>query len=166
MNTLQLQSSRFGEIRTYTAASVFVLGNMFLPQLCHLIPQGGMIFLPIYFFTLIGAYLYGWRVGLLTAILSPVVNSIAFGMPAEAALPAILVKSVLLAVIASAAARRCGKATLPILFGVVFAYQALGTLAEWALLGDFSAAASDFTLGLPGMLIQILGGYILLKRAN
>lgn len=166
MNTLQLQSSRFGEIRTYIAAAVFVLGNMVLPQLCHLIPQGGMIFLPIYFFTLIGAYLYGWRVGLLTAILSPVVNRIAFGMPAEAALPAILVKSVLLAVVASAAARRYGKATLTVLVGIVFAYQALGTLAEWALIGEFSAAVSDFTLGLPGMLIQIFGAYLLLKHAN
>ena len=50
-------------------AMLFILGNMVLPQLCHLIPQGGITWLPIYFFTLIGAYKYGWKVGLLTGVL-------------------------------------------------------------------------------------------------
>ena len=56
------------EVKTYLLAAAFVIGNIALPQLCHLIPQGGLIFLPIYFFTLIAAYKYGFTVGLLTAI--------------------------------------------------------------------------------------------------
>ena len=36
------------EVKTYLLAAAFVIGNMALPQLCHLIPQGGLIFLPIY----------------------------------------------------------------------------------------------------------------------
>ena len=44
--------------------------------------------------------------GLLTAVLSPAVNSALFGMPAAAMLPVILLKSVLLAVDASLAAWR------------------------------------------------------------
>ena len=78
-------------------AALFIAGNMALPQLFHLIPQGGITWLPIYFFTLIGAYKFGWKVGLLTAILSPIINSLLFGMPLPAVLPAILLKSVLLA---------------------------------------------------------------------
>ena len=62
--------------------------------------------LPIYFFTLVGAYKYGWRTGLLTALASPLVNAALFGMPAVTALPAILVKSALLAGAAGYAARR------------------------------------------------------------
>ena len=42
-------------VRTYLFAVLFVGGNMLLPQLCHLMPDGGKIFLPIYFFTLIAS---------------------------------------------------------------------------------------------------------------
>lgn len=95
-------------------AALFIAGNMALPQLFHLIPQGGITWLPIYFFTLIGAYKFGWKVGLLTAVLSPVINSLLFGMPLPAVLPAILLKSVLLAVAAGWAAHRFNRISLPI----------------------------------------------------
>ena len=95
-----LHTLKYNEAKTYLVAVLFTVGNIAMPQLFHLIPQGGLIWLPIYFFTLIGAYKYGWRVGLLTAIASPVVNSLLFGMPLPAVLPSILIKSVLLALIA------------------------------------------------------------------
>ena len=95
--TVRLYASGYTEKRTYWLAVLFAVGNIVLPQLFHLVPQGGVTWLPIYFFTLVGAYKYGWRVGLLTAVLSPCVNSWWFGMPAAAVLPAILLKSVLLA---------------------------------------------------------------------
>lgn len=120
---VKLYSTGYREAKTYLAAALFVAGNIVLPQICHLVPQGGLRWLPIYFFTLVGAYKYGWRVGLLTALLSPVVNSALFGMPAAAMLPVILLKSVLLAVAASLAARRAGRVTLPLLAGVVLFYQ-------------------------------------------
>lgn len=46
---------------------------------------------------------------------------------------------------------------------VVLAYQFTGTLAEWALKTDFMAACQDFRIGIPGMLLQILGGWLLLN---
>ena len=42
---------------------------------------------------------------------------------------------------------------------VVLFYQAAGTLGEWALTGSFHAAVQDFRIGLPGMLLQIFGGW-------
>lgn len=154
----------YRETRTYLAAAAFIAGNIALPQLCHLLPQGGMTWLPIYFFTLVGAYKYGWRVGLLTALLSPLVNSALFGMPMAAALPAILVKSLLLAVFAGLAADRFKKASIPALAAVVAGYQAIGTLAEWAMCGSLFAAAQDFRIGMPGMALQIIGGWIFINR--
>ena len=68
----------YSQVKTYLFAALFIVGNIALPQLCHLIPQGGLIFLPIYFFTLIAAYKYGFTVGLATAVLSPLVNSALF----------------------------------------------------------------------------------------
>lgn len=100
------------ELRTYLFVLLFVTGNIILPQLCHLIPDGGKIFLPIYFFTLIGAYKYGIKVGLITAVLSPVVNSLLFGMPAAAALSGIMIKSMFLAIAASWIAEKNNKLSL------------------------------------------------------
>ena len=79
--TLKFDTLSYREMKTYLFAVVFVLGNILLPQLCHLVPNGGLVWLPIYFFTLIGAYKYGWQVGLLTAVASPLLNSWLFGMP-------------------------------------------------------------------------------------
>ena len=87
--TVKLYSLDYSNAKTYLMAALFIAGNMALPQLFHLIPQGGITWLPIYFFTLIGAYKFGWKVGLLTAVLSPVINSLLFGMPLPAVLPAI-----------------------------------------------------------------------------
>ncbi len=80
----KLYSLPFGNVKTYLFALLFVAGNIALPQLCHLVPAGGPTLLPIYFFTLIAAYKYGFKVGLLTAIRSPVINHLLFAMPAAA----------------------------------------------------------------------------------
>ena len=159
----KLYSLSFDNVKTYFFALLFVAGNVALPQLCHLVPAGGPTLLPIYFFTLIAAYKYGFRVGLLTAILSPVINHLLLAMPAATVLPAILIKSGLLAGAAALAARYIKKISLPALLGVILTYQVAGTAFEWALCGDFFLAVQDFRMGIPGMLIQWFGGYALLK---
>jgi hypothetical protein len=161
--SVKLYSLNYREVKMYLFASLFVAGNIILPQLCHLVPGGGLAWLPIYFFTLIAAYKYGLGVGLLTAAFSPVVNSLLFGMPMVAALPVILIKSGLLAVAASLAARYFGKISLWAILLAVLAYQVVGTAIEWAVVGEFVKAVQDFRIGVPGMLLQIFGGYLLLK---
>ena len=93
-SSVKLYNLDFDQVKTYLFATLFVAGNIILPQLCHLIPNGGHIFLPIYFFTLIASYKYGMKVGLMTAVLSPIVNSLLFGMPPAAVVPSILIKSI------------------------------------------------------------------------
>lgn len=161
--TVKLYSLEYKAAKTYWTAALFVLGNIALPQLCHTVQLGGPTWLPIYFFTLVGAYKYGWRVGLLTAVVSPLANTALFGMPLAAALPAILLKSVLLALFAGWAAARFRRASLVLLAAVVLAYQVVGTLGEWAFIGDFRAAAQDFRIGFPGMLFQVVGGWAVIN---
>ena len=163
MTATNFYSYSYSEARTYLAAALFVLGNVLLPQLFHLVPKGGMIWLPIYFFTLVGAYKYGWRVGLLTAVASPIVNSALFGMPMPAVLPAILMKSTLLAIGAGYAASHYKKVSILLLLGVVAFYQLLGSVVEWGMSGSMSAALQDVRMGLPGMALQIVGGYAFIK---
>ena len=164
MNTaVNLYSLSLRESRSLLYAALFVVGNLLLPQLCHLIPQGGLMLLPIYFFTLIGAYKYGWQVGLLTALLSPALNSALFGMPAVAVLPGIMVKSALLALAAAYIAHRYQSVSIALLLAVVLAYQVVGSLVESAMLGSLVLGFQDFRIGIPGMLLQVIGGYLFIK---
>lgn len=161
--TVKLYTYNFTAIKTYAVAALFIVGNIVLPQLFHLVPKGGLIWLPIYFFTLIGAYKYGWKVGLLTALASPVVNCVLFGMPPVAGLPAIIAKSTLLALAAGFAASYYKRVSIALLTMVVLSYQVVGTLIEWAMVRDFMSAVQDFRIGIPGMLLQIFGGYLIIR---
>ena len=161
--TVKLYSLNYHEAKTYLFALLFIAGNIILPQLCHLIPGGGLMWLPIYFFTLIASYKYGLRVGLLTAILSPLVNSALFGMPVVAMLPVILAKSTLLAGASAYAAHKTGTISILALIGAVLSYQLIGVVVEWIIIKDFFVAIQDFRIGIPGMLVQVFGGYFVLK---
>ena len=166
-DTVKLYSLPYNDSKTYLAAALFVAGNIILPQLFHLVPQGGTTWLPIYFFTLIGAYKYGWKVGLLTAVASPVINNLLFGMPGAAMLPIILVKSALI-VAAATVATKVFKQYFGILTvaAVVVAYQLVGSLIEWGMTASLTAAVQDLTIGLPGILLQIVAGYLVIKKLS
>jgi hypothetical protein len=164
MNTAALSSEKytFSNYRTYLAAALFIAGNIVLPQLCHLIPNGGLIFLPIYFFTLVGAYKCGWKVGLMTAVLSPLVNCLLFGMPPVASLPAILLKSLTLVGAVALVSRRMRFSIWSVALAVL-AYQLVGMTVEFFMDLNLMHALQDVRIGWPGILIQIVGGYFVLK---
>ncbi len=164
MSTATLASEKysFGALRTYLAVLAFVCGNILVPQLCHLIPRGGLIFLPIYFFTLVAAFRCGWKVGLLTAVLSPVVNCLLFGMPPVASLPAILVKSLALVLAVEVVSRRMDFSIFSVAIAVL-AYQLVGMTVEFFMDFNLVHALQDIRIGWPGILIQIVGGYFVIK---
>lgn len=162
--TTNLYSLTLKEYKSYLFATLFVAGNIALPQLCHLIPNGGLIILPIYFFTLVAAYKFGWRVGIMCGIASPLINNLLFGMPGAEMLSIIMVKSTILAIAASAIAQKTKSVSLALLTLAVLSYQIFGTLIEWAMVQDFYVAIQDFRLGLPGMALQVIGGYLILKN--
>jgi len=162
-STIKLYSLRAVDVKSYAYALLFVAGNIVLPQICHLIPMGGQMLLPIYFFTLIAAYKYGFFTGLLTAIASPLINHLLFGMPGAEMLPILLIKSSLLAVAASYMAQHTRQIKIQSLLLVILFYQGIGMIAEFALTGSYMAAMQDIRLGLPGMLLQVVGGYLCLK---
>ncbi len=138
-------------LRTYLFALLFTAGNVVLPQLCHLVPQGGLLFQPIYLFTIVAACRWGWRVALLTAFVSPLINTFLFAMPSVAMLPVVLLKSVVFALGVSWALM--GKVRKPLLTAVLFIVgaQLLGALAEWLLL----SSATTLWFCLPGLALQI-----------
>ncbi len=162
-STIKFYSLKAVELRSYLFSFVFVSGNILLPQLCHLIPFGGQVLLPIYFFTLIAAYKYGIFTGLLTAVSSPIINHLLFGMPAFEMLTIILIKSVLLAIAAAYMAQKTKDVKLQSILFVILFYQGIGMIAEGLLTNSMFATFQDLRLGFLGMLLQLFGGYFLLK---
>ncbi len=161
--TVRLYTLNYDEAKTYLWATIFVACNLILPQVFHLIPQGGIIFAPLSLVILVGAYKFGWKTGLLAALASPIVNHLITGQPATGVMPVMMLKLVALALIAGFTAQYFKRVTLPLLIGVVLVALVIGGLGELALTGGIAATVQDFTIGWPGLLLQFFGTWLILK---
>ena len=161
---VRLYSFNYDEVKTYVWAAVFVACNLVLPQVCHLIPDGGIVFAPLSFVILAGAYKFGWKTGLLAALASPLVNHAVTGMPAWEVMPVMTLKLAALALAAGLAAQRFKTVCLPILVAVVLVAELVGALGELALTGGIAATVADFTVGWPGLLLQVFGTWLILTK--
>ena len=160
---VRLYALNYDEVKTYLWATVFVACNLVLPQVFHLIPQGGVIFSPLSLVILAGAYKFGWKTGLLAALASPLVNHLITGMPAWEVMPVMTMKLAVLALVAGLAAQRFKTVSLPLLIGVILVSKAIGALGELAMTGGIAATIADFTIGWPGLLLQVFGAWLILK---
>ena len=160
---VRLYALNYDEVKTYLWATVFVACNLVLPQVFHLIPQGGVIFSPLSLVILAGAYKFGWKTGLLAALASPLVNHLITGMPAWEVMPVMTLKLAVLALVAGLAAQRFKTVSLPILVGVVLVSMAIGALGEFILTGGIAATIADVTIGWPGLLLQVIGTWLIVK---
>ncbi|MBO7381940.1 MAG: ECF transporter S component, partial [Muribaculaceae bacterium] len=64
---------------------------------------------------------------------------------------------------ASFVAHKAGKVSLLAVAIAVIAAFVVAIPVEWAMTGSLQAALQDLTLGLPGIAIQIFGGWALMK---
>jgi len=160
-NIFQL-NLEFMNWRYYAFTLLFISGNLFFPWVVHKFPLGGPRFLPIYFFVLIGAYKFGWRVGIITAILSPFTNYFLTGMPHLQMLPTILTKGIAMAAFASYISYKTKKLSFQNLAIIIIGYQAVGIIFEWIYTLSLSKAIQDFIIGYPGLLTQLFGGFLLI----
>ena len=150
------------KVQAYIFTALFVVGNLALPYMCHAIPNGGIIFLPIFFFTLIASYKFGWRVGLLTAIASPLANNLLFGMPASAMLLNIVGTSLLIVLFASLISLNVKKISLLSIAAVVISYQFVNVLISFIAGNSLQKIAGSIQMSVPGLLIQVIVGYAVL----
>ena len=163
---VRLYAFNYDEAKTYLWAMVFVACNLVLPQVFHLIPQGGVIFSPLSLVILASAYKFGWKTGLLAALLSPLVNHVLTGMPATAAMPVMTLKLVVIALVAGLTAQYFKTVNLLLIIGVVLASEAIGCLGELLLTGGIASTVADFTIGWPGLLLQVVGAWLILTKVK
>jgi len=162
----KLYTFNYSEAQTYLWALTFIVANTLLPQLFHLIPQGGIIFAPLSFVILAGSYKFGWKTGLLAALASPIVNNLIWSAPMWSVIPVMALKLAFLALAAGLTAQYFKKVNILLLVSVVLVAELLGGLAELALTGGIAATLTDFTIGWPGLLLQVAGTWAVLKWLN
>ncbi|MCX6724461.1 MAG: ECF transporter S component [Candidatus Staskawiczbacteria bacterium] len=151
------------EYRTYILSLALVAGSIALPYALHHFYMVGQIILPVYFFVLIGAYKFGWKVGIITAISSVFISFFLTGMPMLTILPFVIIKGVLLSLTASFFARMSGKLSIVTIVLIVFSYQLIGSTIIHLFTHNLTLSMADVVLGYPGLFFEIIGGYILLK---
>jgi len=149
------------DLRLYLVTAAMVLGNVALPFAFHQVPDGGRMFLPIFFFTLVAGCRFGLTAALITALLSPLANHVLTGMPAAAMLPALLLQSALLGLLAAVFAGRGRRTSLVLLASVVAVHQTL-ILFPVLLASGLQACLASLQVRIPGLLLQVLGGYLAL----
>ena len=156
------ESLNLGEARLYVAAAAMVAGNLLLPFALHRVPGGGLMFLPIFFFTLVAGWRFGAQAAVLTAVLSPLANHFLTGMPPAAALQDLILQSALLGALAALMAARSSRPTLTLLALVVAAHQAL-VLFPTLIHAGWQPCLAALKFRAPGLLLQVLGGLAVLR---
>lgn len=76
--------------RKLAIAGLCIAIGVVLPQVFHLLPQGGQLFLPMHFPILLCGLVCGWPWGLACGILTPLLSSLLTGSPNPAYLPAMV----------------------------------------------------------------------------
>jgi hypothetical protein len=151
------------DLRLYAFVAVFTVGNLVAPMVVHSIPQGGLIFLPIFFFTLVAGYRFGFTAGALTGLASPLLNHALTGMPPAEMLVSVLARSLLIAAIAAVLASKSGRPNPLLLLLAAASMQLVGFGLDLALGGSLAAGLDTLRLGLPGVAIMGFGGYAVLR---
>lgn len=154
------------QLKFYWITGLFTIANVIFPVILHQFPSGGRMFLPIYFFTLIAGYRFGWRAGVITALASALASFALTGMPPIPVLPFVLFKGVLLGLFAGIVARYSRLPLLLSLLLIVFLYQFCGAIFEWFMLHNLTLVLADITTGYMGLLLQIFGGAALISMID
>lgn len=137
---------------------VFTALAIYTPTLIHYFAgvDGGRTYLPMPFFVLLAGILLGWRAGLATAVMSPIVSYLISGMPMTNILPYVTVQVVALGAV-SGFLREKYNAFLAVAASIAASWLAIGiALALFSKMSAVGYAATGLKAGLPGTLIQLL----------
>lgn len=151
--------------------ALFIAANIGLPHLFHLIPGGGIMFLPIYFFTAFAAVSYGKWTGIFTGVMSPLAGFLIFDAPKAFMIPDMILKGVLLSAfvayflsVVKRNAKRFNNQMIAQLVAIPVA-----VLVAWLTAGylemtmvEFRVAFQDFFTGIPGLVMMTIGGWLAL----
>ena len=140
---------------TYLKATLFVVLSVLTPMLMHQFSLGGTTFLPLLFITFLAAFRFGWAVGILSAVASPLVSNALTGMPPGIILYVVLAQCVLIALLVGLFTRGSLRISFWQVLGVIVAYQLVAFVVVSIYL-NASLAFDAIIVSIPGMIIQLV----------
>lgn len=157
LKTLTLPIIRTNALQLVIFSVIFVALALALPLLAHQFNLAGPTYLPMHLFVFVGALLFGWRLGLVVGLLSPLANYFVSGMPLLAMIPPITLE---LGTYGLAAGLLRGKeVNLWLALIVAMIAGRLALLAGIAIFNEtpaWSGMIRAVKLGWPGILIQLV----------
>jgi thiamine transporter ThiT len=163
--TLNSRQFLFSDLKLYLVVSLFVIASLFTPALFHNFGLNGQIFLPLYFFSVLGGITFGWRAGLLIGLLNPLISFIFSGMPALSLLPFILAKSFSIGFTSGFLIQKYQNKKLVSFLSILFS-QIIGLSLIFTATHNLQLALMDFKIGYLGLLLQLLLVPILSKKIS
>lgn len=149
----------FTEARFYLASTFLIAGNILLPMVLHQFGNAGQIFLPLYFFSLLGGLLYGWKVGLTVGLLSPLASFLFTGMPPMPILNFVMLKSVILGAGAGKLSRIFSSKSLFLSSLLSLSLmQLFGFSIIFWITNNWRMASADLAIGYPGLMLMLVFG--------
>lgn len=130
---------RYTEIRSYVFTGVFTLLAVAVPWGFHQFHLAGATFLPMHIFVLVAGLLFGWRVGLVVGLLTPLASYAVSGMPVLQILPQIVVELGVYGLVAGMLRERFNLRVAWALLGAMVAGRlalCLGALVIYLILGQ------------------------------
>jgi LytS/YehU family sensor histidine kinase len=136
---------------------MLVASTVIFPALLHSFGITGQIFLPLYFFSLLGGLTYGWRCGLVVGLLSPIISFSISSMPALSLLPFVIIKSLSIGGLSGLLIEKYkNKNILFVILGSILFTQLIGIILIFSLTSNLNIALMDIKVGYPGILLQIV----------
>lgn len=156
------QTLSFVQARFYLASTFLIAGNILLPMVLHQFRSAGQIFLPLYFFSLLGGLLYGWKIGLTVGLLSPLVSFLFTHMPPMPILNFVIFKSVILGAGAGKLSRIfSGKSLYLTSFLSLSLMQISGVSLIFWITNNWRMATADLVMGFPGIMLMLVAGSLI-----
>lgn len=145
-------------------AGLFVAMGILLPQVFHMIPNFGQIFLPMHIPVLLCGIICGWKLGGVAGFLVPVLTSIFTGMPPMPVVIWMTFELIAYGIIAGLLAKQQTlKSTYAALIGAMIGGRIVLAISQLAILGFGGKAmpmtvflTGAFVTALPGILIQLI----------
>ncbi len=83
---------KYSDIRSYILIALFVMLNVAVPWVFHQFHLAGATYLPMHLLILISGLAFGWRVGVIVGLLTPLASYAVSGMPVLPILPQVMVE--------------------------------------------------------------------------
>ncbi len=170
---------KYVDARSYVLTGIFISLATFTPWLFHQFRLAGPTFLPMHIFVFVAGLLFGWRVGLIVGLFTPLSSYAVSGMPALMVLPQIIVELSVYGLVAGVLRQSFKLRVIWSLLGAMVAGR-LALLVTVSLLylggevySPVGVAANPLDvvwpvirLGLPGIIIQLVTIPLVIKVAE